>query len=160
MHASQLHCNNYTIWNLPLCLKHSFCINPDGPCDLSQKTLKIQFSPGVRWACPLSRVTFESRQVLRGRDMGSKVRPWQLAHYWYCAEGTARGKAIYEGVRWGVTVVRWCCHTHTGNEVSSCVGRVRWKGCKDFVCILARCSGIVCGLLVAALGVAWSFLLA
>ena len=24
----------------------------------------------------------------------------------------------------GVTVVRWCCHTHTGNEVSSCVGRV------------------------------------
>ena len=24
----------------------------------------------------------------------------------------------------GVTVVRWCCHIHTGNEVSSCVGRV------------------------------------
>ena len=24
----------------------------------------------------------------------------------------------------GVTVVRWCCYTHTGNEVSSCVGRV------------------------------------
>ena len=24
----------------------------------------------------------------------------------------------------GVTVVWWCCHTHTGNEVSSCVGRV------------------------------------
>ena len=24
----------------------------------------------------------------------------------------------------GVTVVRWCCHTHTGNKVSSCVGRV------------------------------------
>ena len=24
----------------------------------------------------------------------------------------------------GVTVVRCCCQTHTGNEVSSCVGRV------------------------------------
>ena len=24
----------------------------------------------------------------------------------------------------GVTVVRWCCHNYTGNEVSSCVGRV------------------------------------
>ena len=24
----------------------------------------------------------------------------------------------------GVTVVRWCCHTHTGNKVRSCVCRV------------------------------------
>ena len=30
----------------------------------------------------------------------------------------------------GVTVVSWCCHTHTGNEVSSCVGgKAAKSGC-------------------------------
>ena len=53
-----------------------------------------------------------------GRGMGSKVRPWQAEHT----------TGIMWKVQWeerlrrcevGVTVVRWCCHTHTGNEVRS-----------------------------------------
>ena len=109
--------------------------------------------------------------------MGSKVRSWQLMRQStplaLCGRyGERKG---YEGV----TVVRWCCHTHTGNEVSSCVGRVLER---LPVCILAlwiQCglSGIVCGLPVdsrwpvntwlragvleaqdgGAVGVAWPF---
>ena len=112
-----------------------------------------------------------------GVAWGSKVRPWQLMR-----QSTSLALCGRYGERKrlrrcevGVTVVGWCCHTHTGNEVSSCVGRVAAKS----VCILAQCgfSGIVCGLPVDfrwpvntslsvgvleaqdgdAVGVAWSF---
>ena len=51
--------------------------------------------------------------------MGSKVRPWQLMRQStpLALYGERKG---YEGVRW-VTVVGWCCYTHAGYEVSSCV---------------------------------------
>ena len=78
---------------------------------------------GVRWACPLSRVIFKPFQVLL----------WA----WHGVKGEAMAVNDTTGIVWkvrreerlrrceeGVTVVRWCCHTHAGNEVSSCVGRV------------------------------------
>ena len=53
----------------------------------------------------------------------------------------------------GVTVVMWCCHTHTGNEVSSCVGgvvkRLQSLSVSFAVALWMQCGfgDIVCGLL-------------
>ena len=60
-----------------------------------------------------------------GSGHETKVRPWQLMRQStplvLCGSWKVRRE---ERCEVGVTVVRWCCHTHTGNEVSSCVGRV------------------------------------
>ena len=48
----------------------------------------------------------------------------------------------------GVTVVRWCCHTHTGNEVSSCVGRVVER-------LRSLCVFWPCGCSAALVGLLW-----
>ena len=78
-----------------------------------------------RWACPPSCVTFDPSQVL----------PWA----WQEVKGEAMAvnEADYTGVIvWtvgqegrqprcevGVVSRRWSCSTHTGSEVSCCVGR-------------------------------------
>ena len=74
----------------------------------------------------------------------------------------------------GVTVVRWCCHTHTGSKVSSCVGSMMERPQSHFGPVDAL---IVCAFLVdfwwpvnawlkvgvlntrngGAVGVAWPF---
>ena len=56
---------------------------------------------GVRWACPLSCVTFEPCHFC-GHVMGSKVRPWQLMRQStplvLCGRYSERKD--YEGVKW------------------------------------------------------------
>ena len=99
--------------------------------------LLIPFGRGIESLCfncrtsgsevgvSLSRVTFEPCRVL--------LWAWHVV----LGEPMAVNGAEHTGIVWkvrreeklrrcevGVTVVRWCCHTQTGNEVSSCVGRV------------------------------------
>ena len=81
---------------------------------------------GVRWASPLSRVTFEPCQVLlwawhgvKGEAMAVNEAEHTTGIVW-----KVRREERLRRCEVGVTVVGWCCHTHTGNEVSSCVGRV------------------------------------
>ena len=63
--------------------------------------------------------------------------------HWVKGEAMAVNEAEHTtGIVWKVrreerlrrreNVVGWCCHTHTGNEVSSCVGKA-----SKSVCILA-----------------------
>ena len=77
----------------------------------------------VWWACPQSPVTFEPGQALLWAWHGVKDEAMAVT----VAEHTTG--IVWEarrekGCEVGVTVVRWWCHTHTGNEVSSWVGRV------------------------------------
>ena len=80
----------------------------------------------MRYECPLSRVTFEPGQVLLWAWHGVKVEAMAINE----AERTTgivwKVRREERLRRWvvGVTVVRWSCHTHTGSEVNSCVGRV------------------------------------
>ena len=80
----------------------------------------------MRYECPLSRVTFEPDQVLLWAWHGVKGEAMAINE----AERTTgivwKVRREERLRRWvvGATVVRWSCHTHTGNEVNSCVGRV------------------------------------
>ena len=51
------------------------------------------------------------------------MRPWQLMRQttpvWTVGPKERQGRCEV-----GVVVRRWCCSTHTGNEVSPCVGGV------------------------------------
>ena len=79
-----------------------------------------------RWACPPSAVTFDPRQVLPWAWQGVKGEAMAVNEA-ENATGFVRTVRQGDGLRRrevGVTVGRLCCSTHTGSEVSSCVGGV------------------------------------
>ena len=78
---------------------------------------------GVRWACLPSRVTFQPCRVLLWAWHGLKGEAMAVEHTTGIMWKVRREEGL-QRCEVGVTVVRWCCHTHTGNEVSSCVGKV------------------------------------
>ena len=94
-----------------------------------------------RWACPPSGVTYDPAWCLGGRGMRSKVRPWQLMR-----QTVTIGPEERQWCEVGV-VVRRCCCSYTGNEVSFCVGGVVEQSCVCCEsCVVVV--GLPCGLLV------------
>ena len=79
-----------------------------------------------RWACPPSGVTSDPSQVhwWAWQEVKGEAMTVNEADYTSMIVGTV---GLEEGQRRcevGVVVRRCCCSTHTGNEVSSCVGGV------------------------------------
>ena len=92
------------------------CASAAGPMYVTNKEVGV--SPALCDLRPLG-------SCFRGCVRRSKVRPWQLMRQttpvfvWTVGPEERQQKCAV-----GVVVRRWCCSSHTGNEVSSCVGSV------------------------------------
>ena len=76
-----------------------------------------------RWVYPLLSVTVDPWQLLLGgcRKVKGEAMSVNEADYTSVFVGPEERQ---RGCEVGVTVRRWCCSAHTGNEVSSCLGSV------------------------------------
>ena len=106
-----------------------------------------------RWACPRFGVTFEPYQVAVGawQEVKTEAMPVNEALYTGVIERTVRPDGSGRWFEADVVAMTWCYHTHTRNEVSSCVGDVVYRTALKDLCAFWKLYvliGIDCGLLV------------
>ena len=90
-----------------------------------------------KWACPPSGVTSDPCQVpwWAWQEVKGEAMAVNEADYTSVIVRSVEPEERQRRCEVDVVVRRWCCSTHTGNEVSSCVGGVveqSWWNCVHF----------------------------